>query len=187
MHKKCTWHTAGLTTAQCTNDLKPHLPFVLGGAKENRLRRKRRWEGGWRWGGETGSIHLWISVRKPFGAIFTEWSASGHIQSTDIEHNLKTATVSREANFIVKRAAAERNQHSSAATPTARKRKHFLIRVRSALSVCTSVINGRENEDKEKQMSTERQERVKHKGYSKDSWEKRVYFYVVFWLRGGYF
>lgn len=112
---------------------------------------------------------MWISVRKPFGAIFTEWSASGHIQSTDIEHNLKTATVSREANFIVKRAVAERNQHSSAATPTARKRKHFLIRVRSALSVCTSVINGRENEDKEKQMSTERQERVKHKGYSKDS------------------
>lgn len=108
---------------------------------------------------------MWISVRKPFSAIFTEWSASGHIKSTDIEHNLKTVTVSREASFIVKRATAERNQHSSAVSSTVRKRKHFLIRVRSVLSVCTSVINGRDNEDKEKQMSTERQKRVKHKGY----------------------
>lgn len=47
MHKKCTWHTAGLNTGQCTNELKPvsfFLPFVLGGAKQNRFRRKRRWE-----------------------------------------------------------------------------------------------------------------------------------------------
>lgn len=71
MHMKCTWtHTRPQhSTIQRWPQIRIILPFVLGGAKENRLRRRRR-------GGEKGSICLWISVRKPFSAVSSEWSAS---------------------------------------------------------------------------------------------------------------
>ncbi len=60
-YQASTQHNTAMTSNQ------NFLPFVLGGAKENRLRKG---------GGERGSIHWWVRVRKPFSAVSIEWSAS---------------------------------------------------------------------------------------------------------------